>query len=313
MAAFLAARLASLLATLAATSILVFLALDALPGDSAQTLLGPDAAPEAVAALARKLGLGLPLHQRYLDWLGGMARGDFGASSAYDTPAAGLILERLAVSLPLALLAMALAVLLALAMGIFAAARHRSAADAAVMALSQAGMALPSFWLGILLALLFAVHLRWLPAGGFPGWSAGIWPALRALILPALALGLVQAAILARVARAAMLEAMGQDYVRTARAKGLSRGEVLRRHVLRNALGPILAVAGLQFANLVASSVVIENVFSLPGLGRLVFQSIGNRDTVVVRDCVLLLAAFVVAVNFAVDVLAAIADPRLRA
>jgi peptide/nickel transport system permease protein len=248
--------------------------------------------------------------------VGGLLQGRTAMSQAYDTPTAELMADALAVSLPLAALAMALTVVLALALGLYAAARHRRAGDVLVMAASQVGMAVPSFWLAILLIWLFAVKLQWVSAGGFPGWRAddggGLVEGLLALTLPALALALVQAAILARVTRSAVLEALREDWVRTARAKGLSRRQVLLRHVLRNALVPVLTVMGLQFANLVTGAIVIENVFVLPGIGRLVFQSIANRDLVVVRDVVMLLAAGVVVVNFVVDVLYAGVDPRLR-
>ncbi len=312
MGPFLAKRVLTLLATLVATSLLVFWVLDILPGNAAQMLLGPDATPDTLLALTRKLGLDRPAPVRYLHWVAGMFAGDFGISSAYDSPVAPLIGERLQVSLPLALLAMALAVLLALTVGLAAAARHNRLADTLLMGTAQVGMALPNFWFAILLILVFAVHLHWLPAGGFPGWDAGLWAGLRALLLPALALALVQAAILARVTRSSVLEVLQEDFVRTARAKGLSRAQTLWRHVLRNALAPVLVMIGLQFSSLVASAVVIENVFSLPGLGRLIFQAIANRDAVVLRNCVLLLAGLVVVVNFMVDVLCAVVDPRLR-
>jgi peptide/nickel transport system permease protein len=237
-------------------------------------------------------------------------------SYAYDTPTFELIVERLQVSLPLALLAMALTVVVALALGVYAASRHNRVGDVGVMALSQLGVAVPSFWLAILLILLFAVQLQWVSAGGFPGWSGddggGLWAGLKALLLPALSLAAVQAAILARVTRSAVLEAMREDYVRTARAKGLSRRAVLWRHVLRNAMIPVLTIMGLQFANLITGAIVVENVFVLPGIGRLVFQAINNRDLVLVRDVVMLLAAVVVLVNFVIDVLYAVIDPRLR-
>jgi peptide/nickel transport system permease protein len=184
------------------------------------------------------------------------------------------------------------------------------------MAASQVGIAIPNFWFAILLILLFAVHLQWVSAGGFPGWSeddgGGLWAGVQALILPAVALALVQAAILARVTRSAVLDVMREDFVRTARAKGLTRRQALWRHVLRNAMIPVLTVAGLQFANLITGTIVIENVFVLPGVGRLVFQAISNRDLVVVRDVVMLLAAVVVIVNFVIDLLYALVDPRLR-
>jgi peptide/nickel transport system permease protein len=290
--------------------------LELLPGNAAQVILGESATPESLAALEARLGLDRPPLERYLDWVGGLMRGETARSIAYDTPTAELIAERLAVTLPLALLAMALTVVVALAAGVFAASRHGRAGDVGVMAASQLGIAIPNFWFAILLILVFAVHLQWVGAGGFPGWSAedggGLWPGLQALLLPAVALAVVQAAILARVTRSAVLDVMREDFVRTARAKGLTRAQALRRHVLRNAMIPVLTVAGLQFANLITGTIVVENVFVLPGIGRLVFQAIANRDLVVVRDVVMLLAAMVVVVNLAVDVLYALVDPRLR-
>ena len=220
--------------------------------------------------------------------------------------------------MPLALLAMALATVLALSAGIYAAAHHRKGGDIGVMVLAQIGIAIPNFWFAILLILLFSVQLQWFSAGGFPGWSegdgdgGGVWPALKALALPALSLAVVQAAILARITRSAVLDVLREDFVRTARAKGLSRRAALWRHVLRNALIPVVTVMGLQFANLLAGTIVVENVFYLPGLGRLIFQSIANRDLIVVRNFVMLLAAMVVAVNFVVDVLYAAIDPRVQ-
>lgn len=306
-------RLASFLGTLAVASAVIFAVLEVLPGNAAQVMLGPTATPEAVEALSRKLGLDRPAPQRYVEWIGGLATGDLGTSHAYGTPIAELLRERLAVSLPLAVMAMALTVVLALTLGVYAASRHGRAGDVGVMAFSQIGLAVPNFWLAILLILLFAVHLRWFSAGGFPGWEDGLWPGMKALLLPAISLALVQAAILARVTRSAVLDVLREDYVRTARAKGLPRRTVLWRHVLRNAMVPILTIMGLQFGNLLAGTVVVENVFVLPGIGRLVFQAIANRDLVVVRDVLMLLAGAVVLINFVVDLLYAWVDPRLRA
>ena len=316
MLAFLARRLASLVLTVAAASVVVFWVLDVLPGNVAQVMLGESATPESIAALEAKLGLDRPALVRYVDWVKGVATGDLGTSIAYDTPVAELVGERLRVTVPLALLAMVLTTLLAFAFGLFAASHHRRPGDSVVMAASQVGIAIPNFWFAILLILVFAVNLRWVSAGGFPGWSAddggGVLAGLRALALPAIALAVVQASILARIVRSAVVDVMREDFVRTARAKGVSRRGVLLGHVLRNALVPVLTVMGLQFANLLTGTVVIENVFSLPGLGRLVFQAIANRDLVVVRNVVMLLAAAVVAINFAVDVLYVVVDPRLR-
>jgi peptide/nickel transport system permease protein len=297
---------------LVGASLIIFLVLDALPGNAAETLMGADASPDAIRALTVKLGLDQPLLYRYAHWLGGMLVGDLGSSYAYGTPVAGLIAERLALTIPLAILSMAITVVLALAAGIYTAANHNRLGDVGVMSLTQVGIALPNFWFAILLILLFAVKLQWLSAGGFAGWDDGIWPGVKSLLLPAVSLAVVQAAILARVTRSAVLEVLREDFVRTARAKGLSRREVLWQHVLRNAMIPVMTVMGLQFANLLAGTIVIENVFYLPGLGRLIFQSIANRDLIVVRNCVMLLAAMVVIVNFVVDVLYAFIDPRIK-
>jgi peptide/nickel transport system permease protein len=316
MSVFLAKRLATFLATLAVASLLVFGVLELLPGNVAQVMLGDSATPETLAALEKKLGLDQPAAQRYGHWVNGLLRGETAVSVSYGTPTAELIAERLRVTLPLALLAMALTTVLALTLGIYAAARHNKLGDVGVMLGSQLGIAVPSFWFAILLILLFAVKLQWVSAGGFPGWTedegGGLREGLVALALPALALALVQAAILARVTRSSVLEVMREDYVRTARAKGLSRRATLWKHVLRNAMIPVLTIMGLQFANLITGTIVIENVFVLPGIGRLVFQAIANRDLVVVRDVVMLLVAVVVIVNFAVDVLYALVDPRLK-
>src|SRR5271165_3246231 len=304
MSIFVLRRLLTLAATLIGASLIIFLVLDALPGNAAQVLMGADASPDAVRALAVKLGLDQPLLYRYLHWLQGMAvGGELGNSYVYGTPVAGLIAERLALTVPLAIMSMSITVLLALAAGIYTAANHNRIGDVGVMSLTQVGIALPNFWFAILLILLFSVKLQWLSAGGFAGWDEGIWQGVRSLLLPAISLALVQAAILARVTRSAVLEVLREDFVRTARAKGLSKREVLWGHVLRNAMIPVMTVMGLQFANLLAGTIVIENVFYLPGLGRLIFQSIANRDLIVVRNCVMLLATMVVTVNFVVDVL----------
>jgi peptide/nickel transport system permease protein len=312
MSVFVLRRFLTLLATLVGASVIIFLVLDALPGNAAETLMGADASPDAVRALSEKLGLDQPLLARYAHWIGGMLVGDLGNSYAYGTPVAGLIAERLALTVPLALLSMTITVVLALGAGLYTAANHNRLGDVGVMSLTQIGIALPNFWFAILLILLFAVKLQWLSAGGFAGWEDGIWPGVKSLLLPSVSLAVVQAAILARVTRSAVLEVLREDFVRTARAKGLSRREVLWQHVLRNAMIPVMTVMGLQFANLLAGTIVIENVFYLPGLGRLIFQSIANRDLIVVRNCVMLLAGMVIVVNFVVDVLYAFIDPRIK-
>ena len=311
MALLLARRLLTLVLTLLVVSGVVFAVMNVLPGDPALVVLGMDSTPEAQAALRSRFGLDAPVWERYLDWIAGALRGDFGESYTFAVPVSELIAERLPVTLPLALFATLLTVVAALALGLTAAMNHGRAGDWAVMTLSQFGVAVPAFWLAILLVLLFAVTLRWLPPGGFPGWQDPV-AALRALILPTVALALVQSAILARVTRSSILEVMRLDYARTARAKGLSRRRVLFRHVLPNALIPIVTIVGLQFANLVTGTIVIENVFYLPGLGRLIFQAITNRDLFTVQALVLFFAVVVVLANFVVDVIYILADPRLR-
>jgi len=314
---FIFRRLLSFVLTLLATSVVVFAVLELLPGNAAQVILGETATPESIAAMEDKLGLNLAPTTRYLNWMGGMLQGQTGLSISYDTPTGQLMAERMQVTLPLAVMAMVLTVGLALALGIYAASQQNKVGDVGVMTLSQLGLALPNFWLAILLILLFAVHLEWVSAGGFPGWSAedggGVWPSIAALLLPAIALAAVQTAILTRVTRSAVLDTLREDFVRTARAKGLSRRQVLWGHVLRNAMIPVLTVMGLQFGNLITSAIVIENVFVLPGIGRLIFQAIANRDLVVVRDVVMLLSAMVILINFCIDVLYAWIDPRLKA
>ncbi|MES2972140.1 MAG: ABC transporter permease [Pseudomonadota bacterium] len=313
MSLFLLKRFITLIATLVGTSVVVFLVLEVLPGDAAQILMGPDASPDAVRALAAKLGIDRPPLERYWEWVSGLLTGNLGLSYAYSTPVSELVVERLGLTVPLALMAMTLTTIIALFVGIYAAARHNKAGDVGLMAVAQAGIAIPNFWFAILLILLFSVHLKWFSAGGFPGWEEGVLDAFKSLLLPALSLAVVQAAILARITRSAVLEVLREDFVRTARAKGLSQRATLWGHVLRNAMIPVITVMGLQFAELLAGTIVVENVFYLPGLGRLIFQSISNRDLIVVRNCVMLLAAMVVIVNFIVDVLYAVIDPRVKA
>lgn len=316
MSLFVVKRLLTFLLTLAAASVVVFAALELLPGNAAEVILGDTATSESIAALEKKLGLHQPALRRYGTWVGGLVRGDTAISTSYDTSTASLIAERMQVSLPLALIAMLLTVVIALAAGLYAASHHNRAGDVGMMSLSQLGMAVPNFWLAILLILLFAVKLHWVSAGGFPGWreeDGGSWfEAIKALILPAIALAAVQAAILARVTRSSVLEVLREDFVRTARAKGLSKRAVLWKHVLRNAMIPVVTVMGLQFGNLITGAIVVENVFVLPGIGRLVFQAIANRDLIVVRDVVMLLAATVIVISFVVDLLYALIDPRLK-
>lgn len=304
-------RLAGLILTLFAASLVVFIVMDVLPGDPAMLMLGTNAQPDTLAAMRHQMGLDAPLVWRYLTWSFGLLTGDFGTSLTYAVPVAELIRDRVVVSLPLALMAIVISVGVAIPVGVFAARYRGRPQDTALMGVAQIGVAMPNFWFGLLLVLVFAIQLGWLPAGGFSGWQDGFGPALRSLLLPAVALGLPQAAILARVTRSAVLECLDADYMRTALAKGLGPQAALWRHAVPNALIPVVTIIGLQFSFLLAGTVIIENVFALPGLGRLMFQAIAQRDLIVVQDLVVLLAASVILVNFAADLAYRALDPRL--
>ncbi|MCL4105185.1 UNVERIFIED_CONTAM: hypothetical protein GTU68_018892 [Idotea baltica] len=298
--------------SLAVASLVIFLVIEVAPGDPASFMLGINAQPDTIAALRSELGLDVSKTQRYLNWVTGMLQGDFGTSYTYRTPVVQMIGDRLWVSLPLALYALALSTLIAFPTGIFAASRRGKPGDVAVMGATQLGVAIPNFWFAMMMVLIFAINLRWFSAGGFPGWDTGVGAGIKALTLPAISLALPQAAILSRVMRSSLLDMLGEDFMRTARAKGLSRRQALWRHGLRNALIPVLTIIGLQFSFLLAGSIIIEQVFFLPGLGRLVFQSISQRDLIVVESVVMLLVFSVITVNFLVDLAYAWVDPRLR-
>lgn len=305
-------RSASLLVTLLVASVVVFVLIEVVPGDPASFMLGLNAQPDTISALRAELGLDGSKFQRYLAWVSGMLHGDFGQSYTYRSPVAEMIGDRLWVSLPLALYALALSTLIAFPAGIWAASRRGGMGDTAVMGFTQLGIAVPNFWFALILVLFFSIKLGWFSAGGFAGWDQGFFSAMKSLTLPAIALALPQASILTRVMRSALLDVMNEDYMRTARAKGLSARQALLRHALRNALIPVLTIIGLQFSFLIAGAIIIENVFFLPGLGRLVFQSIAQRDLIVVESVVMLLVFAVVLVTFIIDITYAWVDPRLR-
>ena len=283
-----------------------------MPGDPASFMLGVNAQPDTINALREELGLNTSYTQRYLSWISGLLKGDLGTSYTYRSPVSDIVADRLQVSVPLALYALTLTILIAFPVGVLAAAWRGSAVDLFVMGATQLGIAVPNFWFAILMVIVFAINLGWFSAGGFPGWDTGILAVMKALTLPAVALALPQASILARVMRSSLLDTLSEDYIRSARAKGLSRRQVMWRHALRNAMIPVLTIIGLQFSFLLAGAIIIENVFFLPGLGRLVFQAITQRDLIVVESVVMLLVFAVVFVNFLVDLAYAWVDPRLR-
>jgi peptide/nickel transport system permease protein len=309
---YLIKKLVTLVLLLILVSITVFSVLFVLPGDPAQIILGINATPESLAGLRADLGLNKSFLGQYLDWIGKLLIGQSHRSIHYQMPVFEMIANCLAVTGPLAFMAMLFAVSIAIPCGIYAARHQNQRGDLIVMAFTQLGLATPEFWLGILLVLLFSVELNWFAAGGFPGWGADAWGSFKALLLPACALGVIRAAVLTRLTRSSMLEVLREDYVRTARAKGLRERTVVYVHALRNALIPVLTIMGLQLGQLLAGAIIIENVFFLPGLGRLVFTSIGMRDLPVVRDIVLLMATAVVCVNFLVDLAYAYVDPRIK-
>ena len=305
-------RLTSLVISLFVASLVIFAVIEVIPGDPAAFMLGVNARPDTIAALRVEMGLDQSLFQRYFTWVTGMLQGDFGQSWTYKTPVAELIGDRIWVSLPLAIYALILSTAIAVPAGIYAASRRGGAGDITIMGATQLGVAIPNFWFAMILVLIFAINLRCFSAGGFPGWD-NPFQALKSLTLPAIALALPQAAILARVMRSSLIDMLGEDFIRTARAKGLSRRQALWRHAVRNALIPVLTIIGLQFSFLLAGGIIIEQVFFLPGLGRLIFQSISARDLIVVESVVMLLVFTVIVVNFLVDLAYAAVDPRLRA
>ncbi|WP_185982927.1 ABC transporter permease [Aureimonas mangrovi] len=313
LARLLLGRFTGLVATLFAVTAVVFLVMQVLPGDPAAVMLGTSAQPDTLAALRAELGLDRPAVMRYGAWLAGLVTGDLGTSTTYGVPVAGLMADRLAVTLPLAGLAILLSLAVSLPLAVAAAGRRGSLVDAGVSLFAQAGVALPNFWIGLLLILFFATVWPILPSGGFPGWDAGLLPAASALVLPAIALALPQAAILTRVARSALLDTLQEDFIRSARAKGISRRRALWRHALPNALIPVVTILGLQLSFLVAGAILVENVFALPGMGQLAYQALMQRDFAVLQNVVLFFAAIVIVVNFLVDLSYLAFDPRVRA
>lgn len=312
MVSYLMRRFAGLIMSCLLISVLVFVVMRVIPGDPAQIMLGTEADPATLQALRTHLGLDQPLYVQYGAWMRDLFTGQLGQSLRYNVPITGLIASRLAVTIPLAVLAIIIAGVIGFPTGVYAATHRNGPGDYGMVVLSQLGLSVPAFWLGILLMLVFSVHLRWLPAGGFVGWGESVLGAMRSLILPATALGLIHGAVITRISRSALLEVLQQDYVRTARGKGVIEAKVLWKHALRNALIPILTVVGMQFSALLAGAIIIENVFYLPGLGRLAFQAIGQRDLPVVQDIVILVAFLVVGMNLLVDLVYALLDPRIR-
>jgi peptide/nickel transport system permease protein len=313
MAVFAVRRLALLAVSLLLASALIFFVLRLLSGDEAQVIAGVQATPAQVQQLRHQLGTDRPLLAQYLSWIGGVATGDFGSSALSGLRVSTELSQKLAVTGPLVLGSMVLAVLFAVPVGVWAALWHRRRVGLGITALSQLGIALPTLWVGLMLAIVFAVWLRWLPPQGFPvaGWSRP-GRAVASLVLPCLTLALSEGAVLLRFVRSATLGVLSQDFLRTARATGLTRTGALLRHGLRNAAVPVVSVLGLQIAALIVGAIVVEQVFTLPGVGRMLIADVGNRDLVKVQGEVLLIAAAVLVIGFLIDLVHRLVDPRLR-
>ena len=313
MAVQIVVRLFWLIVSLFLASVLVFVVVNVLPGDVAAVILGTSATPDALETLRHQLGLDQPGWVRYLQWIGSMLHADFGTSVLSHADVGQLIVQKLSVSAPLALASAAIALLVAVPLGVLAGTHYKRTTGAVISAVSLLGIAVPAFWAGLLLATIFAIQLHLFPAGGFTDWSTDPIAAIKSLVLPALALGLVQAAVLTRYIRSSVIDVQREDFIRTARAKGLTHAQALRRHGFRYAAIPVVTILGIQLTGLLVGAIVIENVFVLPGLGRLLFQAVGNRDLLVVQDLVMLLTAVVLVVNFLVDLTYRLLDPRIRA
>ncbi|ALS26593.1 peptide ABC transporter permease [Paenibacillus sp. 32O-W] len=307
-----ARRTLTLLLTVLFVIALTFSVFRVIPGNPALAILGVEATDEQIAMLEAKLGTDRPLGEQFLDWIGGVAVLDFGESLRYSDPVLALIAARLPVTVSLAVLAMAITVVVAIPLGIAAARARGKAADLAVSIGTQLGLAVPSFWMGIILILVFGLTLKWVTVSTYTPWSESPLQALRSLLLPAVALAIPQIAIVVRYLRTSMLEQLNLDYVRTARSKGLSERAVHYGHVLKNALLPVITIIGIQFGELLAGSLVIEQVFTLPGFGSLLVTAIGNRDYPLVQGLVLIIAFTVILINFVVDLSYRWLDPQIR-
>jgi len=293
-------------------SIVIFALLSVVPGDPAQVALGLSATPEAVAAQRAAMGLDRPVVLQYLDWIGGLLRGDFGVSAVTRRPIGTELLSRVGITAALVLSGMATALVIAVPIGVLAAVRRRRPDGVLLSGLSQVGVAVPAFLAGLLLITFFAVQLRWFPSGGWVRPGEGVGSLVSHLVLPAVALGLVQGAVIARYVRSAVLDVLREDFLRTARAKGLTPGRALVRHGLRNAAIPVLTVCGVQLGVMLIGAVVVERVFVINGLGSMLLEKVGTRDMVAVQGIVVVLVLAVLVINLIVDLLYTVVDPRLR-
>jgi len=312
MTAFLVRRLLSAIPVLFVVTLVTFLIMWLVPGDITAEIAGPDATAAELAAIRERLGLDRPIWVRALAWYGDLLRGDLGYSYLLNRPVVDAVIERLPVTLSLTALALALATVMGMLLGILAAVRHNTILDQGAMVTALVGLSIPDFWLGVVFIILFGVWLGWLPTGGFVPLSEDPVGWARTMALPAFTLALTQMGVIARMTRSTMLDVLGQDYIRTARAKGMKRHTVIFRHGLRNAMIPIITVIGVITGVLLSGAVVIETVFSLPGVGRLIIGAIQRRDFPIIQGGLLVTACVFVFVNIVVDMLYAWFDPRVR-
>lgn len=312
MAKYVVGRLISLLPVLLVVGVTSFLLIHLTPGDPAAAMLGPAATTEQIEELRHQMGLDKPLLMQFIVWIGGVLRGDLGTSYYLARPVLTVINDRIPVTLTLAIAAQILALGIALPAGILSAIKQNSLWDRGAMIVALLGVSMPNFWLALNLVLLFAVAIPWFPVQGYVALNEGLWDSLRHLFLPAVSLGFMQAALIARMTRSSMLDVLRSDFVRTARAKGLAERIVINKHALKNAINPILTAAGVSFVVLLGGAVVIETVFGYPGVGRLVVDSVMRRDYPVIQGAVLYIAAMNVFVNLVVDIMYVYFDPRLR-
>ncbi len=312
MTLYIVRRMVGVVPVLVLVAVTTFLLVHLVPGDPAMVMLGSDATPQQLQALKTQMGLDRSLAEQFVLWLGQALRGNLGESFFLGRPVTQALLERLPATLQLAVLSLVFSLLIGIPAGIAAAVRQNSRWDQAVMITAMGGISIPSFWLGLALILLFSVQLGWLPSGGYvPLWE-DFWQGLRVLILPAISLGFMQAALIARMTRSSMLEVLRQDYVRTAKAKGLGWSKVTLRHALKNAMIPVITTIGTAFGVLLGGAVIVEIVFTYPGLGRLVVLAVQRRDYPLVQGALLLTSVIYVIVNLAVDLLYSVFDPRIK-
>lgn len=312
MVGYIVKRILSLIPVLFVVSLAIFLIVHLTPGDPASVILGMEATAEQIEELNEQMGFNLPIHEQYLNWMKGLFQGDLGRSYFMNEPVKDAIFSHLGPTLSLAILAQIVALVLAIPIGVYAAYRRGSWTDQTLMVASLVGMAVPSFLLSLLLMLFFSVQLNWLPVAGYQPLSAGLWEHYKFLILPAISLGAIQAALVARMTRSSMLEVLNMNYIKTARSKGVTEWFVVLKHAFRNAFLPILTVIGQSFATLVTGAVVVETIFNIPGLGQLIINSIERRDFAVIQGVVLFVSLMYVFINLLVDLLYGIIDPRVR-